>query len=144
MPQWDFLNFIAKHARSYPGFDLRMCTEATDVILDNERVVGVRAKAPEGDVDIRADLTVGCDGRHSTLRERAGFKPENLRAPMDVMWFRMRRKKSDPEEVVAQVESGRMLVMLNRNDYWQCAYVIPKGTADQVKAAGITKFRRHR
>ncbi len=113
MPQWDFLNFIAKHARSYPGFDLRMCTEATDVILDNERVVGVWAKAPEGDVDIRADLTVGCDGRHSTLRERAGFKPENLRAPMDVMWFRMRRKKSDPEEVVAQVESGRMLVMLS-------------------------------
>lgn len=141
MPQWDFLNFIADHAKRYLGFDLRMCAEATDLILDDKRVAGVRAKTPQGDIEIRADLTVACDGRHSTLRERAGFKAENLHAPMDVMWFRMSRKDSDPDDVVAHVEAGRMLVMLNRNDYWQCAYVIAKGTADEVKSAGLDQFR---
>jgi 2-polyprenyl-6-methoxyphenol hydroxylase-like FAD-dependent oxidoreductase len=141
MPQWDFLNFIANHASRYPGFDLRMCAEATDLVIDNERVAGVRASTPAGEIEIRADLTVGCDGRHSTLRKRSGLKAENLHAPMDVMWFRMSRKKSDPDEVVAHVEGGRMLVMLNRNEYWQCAYVIPKGTADEVKGAGIETFR---
>src|SRR5262249_21476761 len=89
MPQWDFLNFIADHAKRYPQFDLRMCTEATDLILDHERVAGVRATTQDGEIQIRADLTVGCDGRHSTLRNRAGFKVENLGAPMDVMWFRI-------------------------------------------------------
>ncbi len=141
MPQWDFLDFMADHARRYPGFDLRMRTEAADLLLDDGRVTGVRAKTPDGQIEIRADLTVACDGRHSTLRERAGFSVENLRAPMDVMWFRISRNINDPSEVVAHVESGRMLVMLNRNDYWQCAYVIPKGTADEVKQAGLDKFR---
>ena len=141
MPQWDFLNFLADRARRYPGFDLRMRTEATDLLFDDGWVAGVRAKTPDGQIEIRADLTVGCDGRHSTLRERAGFSVENLRAPMDVMWFRISRKDSDPAGVVARVESGRMLVMLNRNDYWQCAYVIPKGTADEVKQAGLDDFR---
>jgi 2-polyprenyl-6-methoxyphenol hydroxylase-like FAD-dependent oxidoreductase len=141
MPQWDFLNFLADHAKRYPGFDLRMGAEATDLILDGERVAGVWARTPDGETEIRADLTVGCDGRHSTLRERAGFSAESLGAPMDVMWFRTSRKQADPEDVVAHVEGGRMLVMLNRDDYWQCAYVIPKGTADEVKAAGIEKFR---
>jgi len=141
MPQWDFLNFLADRARRYPGFDLRMRTEATDLLFDDGRVAGVQAKTPDGQIEIRADLTVGCDGRHSTLRERAGFSVENLRAPMDVMWFRISRKDSDPAGVVARVESGRMLVMLNRNDYWQCAYVIPKGTADEVKQAGLDDFR---
>jgi 2-polyprenyl-6-methoxyphenol hydroxylase-like FAD-dependent oxidoreductase len=141
MPQWDFLNFLADRARRYPGFDLRMRTEATDLLFDDGRVAGVRAKTPDGQIEIRADLTVGCDGRHSTLRERAGFSVENLRAPMDVMWFRISRKDNDPAGVVARVESGRMLVMLNRNDYWQCAYIIPKGTADEVKQVGLDEFR---
>jgi len=141
MPQWDFLNFLADHARRYPGFDLRMQTEATDLILDDGRVVGIRAKTPDGEIEIRADLSVGCDGRHSTLRERAGFSVEKMGSPMDVMWFRISRNPDDPAEVVAHVESGRMLVMLNRNDYWQCAYVIAKGTADEVKHAGLDEFR---
>jgi 2-polyprenyl-6-methoxyphenol hydroxylase-like FAD-dependent oxidoreductase len=141
MPQWDFLNFLADRARRYPGFDLRMRTEATDLLFDDGRVAGVRAKTPDGQIEIRADLTVGCDGRHSTLRERAGFSVENLRAPMDVMWFRISRKDNDPAGVAARVESGRMLVMLNRNDYWQCAYIIPKGTADEVKQVGLDEFR---
>ena len=141
MPQWDFLNFLAEHGKRYPGFDLRMRTEAIDLIFDDGKVAGVRAKAAEGPIEIRADLTVACDGRHSTLRERAGFSVENLQAPMDVMWFRIYRNNNDPAEVVAHVESGRMLVMLNRNDYWQCAYVIPKGTAEDVEHAGLDKFR---
>jgi 2-polyprenyl-6-methoxyphenol hydroxylase-like FAD-dependent oxidoreductase len=141
MPQWDFLNFLADRARRYPGFDLRMRTEATELLFDDGRVAGVRAKTPDGQIEIRADLTVGCDGRHSTLRERAGFSVENLRAPMDVMWFRISRKDNDPAGVAARVESGRMLVMLNRNDYWQCAYIIPKGTADEVKQVGLDEFR---
>jgi 2-polyprenyl-6-methoxyphenol hydroxylase-like FAD-dependent oxidoreductase len=141
MPQWDFLNFIADHAKHYPGFDLRMLTEATDLILDKGKVVGVRAKAPEGPIDIHAELTVACDGRHSTLRDRAGFAVENLHAPMDVMWFRVSRKSNDPADVMARLDAGRMMVMLNRNDYWQCAYVIPKGAADDVKQAGLDQFR---
>jgi 2-polyprenyl-6-methoxyphenol hydroxylase-like FAD-dependent oxidoreductase len=120
-----------------------MRTEATDLLFDEGRVAGVRAKTPDGQIEIRADLTVGCDGRHSTLRERAGFSVENLGAPMDVMWFRISRNDNDPAGVVARVEGGRMLVMLNRNDYWQCAYIIPKGTADEVKHAGLDKFRNN-
>jgi len=143
MPQWDFLNFIADRAERYPGFDLRMRTEATDLILEDGRVAGVRAKASNGDLEIRADLVVACDGRHSTLRHRAGLKAEDLGAPMDVMWFRISRKENDPAEVIGHVEGGRMLVMLNRNDYWQCAYVIPKGTADEVKQGGLDKFRNN-
>jgi 2-polyprenyl-6-methoxyphenol hydroxylase-like FAD-dependent oxidoreductase len=141
MPQWDFLDFIANHARRYPGFDLRMCTEATDLLFDDGRVAGVRATTPDGRIEVRADLTVACDGRHSTLRERAGFRVESLGAPMDVMWFRVSRKTEDPGEFVGDVQSGRMLVMLNRDDYWQCAYVIPKGTADKVRHAGLDEFR---
>jgi 2-polyprenyl-6-methoxyphenol hydroxylase-like FAD-dependent oxidoreductase len=141
MPQWDFLNFLADHARRYPSFTLRMRNEATDLILENGRVAGVRAKTPEGEIEIRADLTIGCDGRHSILRERAGFSVENLHAPMDVMWFRISRNYNDPPDVVAHVESGRMMVMLNRDDYWQCALVIPKGTADEVRQAGLDQFR---
>ena len=141
MPQWDFLDFLAHHARRYPTFDLRMSTEATDLIFDTDRVAGVRATTPDGEIEIRGDLTVGCDGRHSTLRQRAGLSAENLGAPMDVMWFRISRNDSDPGEALGHVESGRMLVMLNRNDYWQCAYLIAKSTADEVRQAGLDKFR---
>ena len=117
MPQWDFLDFLADHARRYPAFDLRMSSEAIDLLFDNDRVAGVRAATPDGEIEIRGDLTVGCDGRHSTLRQRAGLSVENLGAPMDVMWFRISRNDSDPGEALGHVESGRMLVMLNRNDY---------------------------
>src|SRR5690242_14093503 len=140
MPQWDFLDFLADHARRYPTFDLRMSAEATDLVLDGDRVAGVRAATGAGEIEIRADLTVACDGRHSILRQRAGFVVENLGAPMDVMWFRVSRRDSDPDEALGHVESGRMLVMLDRTDYWQCAYLIAKGTADAVKQAGLDTF----
>src|SRR3569832_542250 len=137
MPQWDFLDFLAAHGRKYPGFDLHMRTEATDLNEEGGRVVGVRAKSQEGELEIRADLVVGCDGRHSTLRERAGFAVEDIAAPMDILWFRVSRRETDTAETFGHMEAGMMLVMLNRNDYWQCAYVIPKGGLDRVKAKGI-------
>ena len=140
MPQWDFLDFLAAHGKRYPTFDLRMRAEATDLIEEGGRVVGVRAKTPDGDLDIRADLVVGCDGRHSTLRERAGFQVDDIGAPMDILWFRMSRAKAIRAETFGHMEAGMMLVMLNRNDYWQCAYVIPKGGIDKVKAKGLPAF----
>jgi 2-polyprenyl-6-methoxyphenol hydroxylase-like FAD-dependent oxidoreductase len=142
MPQWDFLNFLADHGRRYPTFDLHMQTEAVDLIEENGRVVGVRARTMQDAVEIRADLVVGCDGRHSTIRAKADLKSDDYGAPMDVMWFRLSRKPSDSEETFGHIEDGRMMVMLNRTDYWQCAYVIPKGTADEVKQAGLDKFRK--
>ncbi len=141
MPQWDFLDFIAAHGKRYPAFDLHMKTEATGLIEEGGRVVGVRAKSPAGELEIRADLTVGTDGRHSTLRECAGFHVDSLGAPMDVLWFRMSRKESDESETFGHVEAGRMLIMLNRTDYWQCAYLIPKDGYDKVKAKGLDAFR---
>ena len=142
MPQWDFLNFIADHGRRYRTFDLRMQTEAVDLIEENGCVVGVHARTTDGEVEIRADLVVGCDGRHSIVRAKARLESDNYGAPMDVMWFRLSRKPGDFEETFGHIEDGRMMVMLNRGDYWQCAYVIPKGTADEVRRAGLDKFRK--
>ncbi len=141
MPQWDFLNFLADRGQKYKTFDLRMRAEATDLIEEGGRVVGLRAKTSDGFLEIRADLVVGCDGRHSTLRDKAGLKSDDFGAPMDVMWFRLPRNDSDGNEVVGHIERGRMLVMLNRNDYWQCAFVIPKNSAEAVKAKGLGQFR---
>jgi 2-polyprenyl-6-methoxyphenol hydroxylase-like FAD-dependent oxidoreductase len=142
MPQWDFLNFIAAQGRRYPGFDLRMRAQATDLIEDGGRVVGLRATTTEGELEIRADLVVGADGRHSTVREKAGLKSDDYGAPMDVLWFRLSRKQTDETETFGHIEAGSMLVMLDRGDYWQCAYVIPKGGIDRVKAAGLDAFRK--
>jgi 2-polyprenyl-6-methoxyphenol hydroxylase-like FAD-dependent oxidoreductase len=142
MPQWDFLNFIAAQGKRYPTFDLHMSTEATGLIEAGGRVVGLVAKGPDGEVSIRADLVVGCDGRHSTVREKAGLKSDDYGAPMDVLWFRLSRKDSDESETFGHFEAGAMMIMLNRGDYWQCAYVIPKGGIDQVKAEGLDAFRK--
>lgn len=141
MPQWDFLSFLAKQGRRYEAFELRMQTEATDLIEEEGRIVGVRAKSPEGELSVRADLVVACDGRHSTVRARAGMRSDDFGAPMDVLWFRVTQKPSDPAETFGRIDTGAMLVMLNRGDYWQCAYVIPKGGFDRVKGEGIEAFR---
>jgi len=141
MPQWDFLNFISEHGKHYPAFHLYMQTEATDLIEESGRVAGVRAKARDGDLEIRADLTVGADGRHSIVRQRANLELMVLGAPMDILWMRVSRKPSDPGQSLGRVDTGRMLAMLNRDDYWQLAYVIPKGTAEELRARGIEHFR---
>jgi 2-polyprenyl-6-methoxyphenol hydroxylase-like FAD-dependent oxidoreductase len=141
MPQWDFLNFLASHGKRYPTFHLMMRAEATDLIVENDEIVGVRARTRDGEIEIRADLVVGCDGRHSTVRERAGLTVEDIGAPIDVLWFRLSRRDGDTEETFGHVEAGQMMVMLNRGDYWQCAYVIPKGGIDAVKRAGLAAFK---
>ena len=142
MPQWDFLNFLAGQGKRYKTFDLRMQAEATDLIVENGRVVGLRANAPDGALAIRADLVVGCDGRHSTVRQCAGLESEDYGAPMDVLWFRMSRKPNDNTDTFGHIEAGMMMVMLDRGDYWQCAFVIPKGGIEKVKAAGLDAFRK--
>ena len=142
MPQWDFLNFLAERGRAYPSFHLRMRAEAVDLIEEGGRVVGVRANTPEGPLEIRADLTVGCDGRHSTVRERAGFKPDDLGAPMDVLWFHMPKKAGDPAQTMGRFDAGRLVVLLDRGDYWQCAFLIPKGSIEDTKRAGLAAFRQ--
>jgi 2-polyprenyl-6-methoxyphenol hydroxylase-like FAD-dependent oxidoreductase len=141
MPQWDFLDFLADHGKRYPGFDLHMQAAAIELIEEGGRIAGVRAMTPEGALDIRADLVVGCDGRHSTVRERAALTVEDLGAPMDVLWFRLPRSLSDPDQSMGRFEAGRIFVLIDRGDYWQCAYVIPKGTIEDVRRAGLEVFR---
>lgn len=141
MPQWDFLNFLAAQAKRYPNFDLRMRAEVTGLIEGDGRVTGLHVTTPDGPCDIEADLVVGCDGRHSTVRATAGFAVDNLGAPIDVLWFRISRRDGDTAETFGHVEAGRLMVMLNRGDYWQCAYVIAKGGVDMVRARGLPNFR---
>jgi 2-polyprenyl-6-methoxyphenol hydroxylase-like FAD-dependent oxidoreductase len=141
MPQWDFLNFLAAQGARYPAFSVLMNTEATGLIEEGGRIVGVHANVEGLPRDIRADLVIGADGRHSTVRAAAGFEVKVLGAPMDVLWFRVSHKATDSAETMGRFDPGSILVMLERGDYWQCAYVIAKGSADRVKAEGIEKFR---
>jgi 2-polyprenyl-6-methoxyphenol hydroxylase-like FAD-dependent oxidoreductase len=141
MPQWDFLNFLAEQGKRYPAFRLMMQTEGTDLIEEGGAVVGVKAKDPEGEIEVRAPLVVACDGRHSTMRARAGFAVESLGAPMDVLWFRIRHDPNDPEESLGFFGPGSILVTINRGDYWQCAYLIPKGSFEGLRARGLDEFR---
>jgi 2-polyprenyl-6-methoxyphenol hydroxylase-like FAD-dependent oxidoreductase len=133
MPQWDFLNFIAEKSGKYPQFHLKMEAEVTDLVEEGGRVTGVRAQTPQGKLQVRADLTVGADGRHSVVRERAGLRVLNLGAPMDVLWMRVSRRPTDPRATFGRIDTGRILALLNREDYWQLAYVIPKGSADELR-----------
>lgn len=142
MPQWDFLNFLAQHGTKYPGFTLKMQTEGTDLIEEGGRVVGMRASSPEGELEIRADLVIGTDGRHSTVRERAGFQVEDTGAPMDVLWLRLPRHPDDDDQPSIRSKGGRVLVTINRGEYWQCAYLIEKGGYDEVEAEGLPAFRQ--
>jgi 2-polyprenyl-6-methoxyphenol hydroxylase-like FAD-dependent oxidoreductase len=142
MPQWDFLDFLADQARLYPTFHLHMRAEVTDLINEGETISGVRANTPDGELEVRADLVVGADGRHSIVRERAGLKVTDLGAPIDVLWMRISRKPSDGNQALGRIEAGRFFVMLDRGDYWQCAYVIPKGGIADVQNKGLPAFRR--
>jgi len=137
MPQWDFLNFLAKQGARYPAFRLRMNAEVTDLLVDGERISGVKV----GNEEIAAELVIGADGRHSTVRERAGLQVENRGAPIDVLWFRLSRAPGDPENSMGRFDPGAALVLINRREYWQMGYVIPKGAADEVRAAGLPAFR---
>ena len=137
MPQWDFLNFLAKKGARYPAFRLRMNAEVTGLLVDGKKISGVRV----GNEEIAADLVIGADGRHSIVREQAGLEVENRGAPIDVLWFRMSRKPGDPESSMGRFDPGAALVLINRREYWQCGYVIAKGAAVDVRRAGLPAFR---
>src|SRR5229473_5467840 len=137
MPQWDFLDFLAREARRYPGFELSMNAEVTSLVERDGRICGVKLKNQE----ILADLVIGADGRHSTVRAQAGLQGEEFGVPMDVLWFRLSRKASDPEATMGRFTAGRIVILLNRGDYWQCGYVISKGAAEEVRRAGLPAFR---
>jgi 2-polyprenyl-6-methoxyphenol hydroxylase-like FAD-dependent oxidoreductase len=142
MPQWDFLNFLARKGSVYPTFTLRMRTQARDLIVENGRITGIKADSPDGPVDIRTGLVVAADGRTSVLRDASGLPNEELGAPMDVLWFRLPRHPGDTDETQGRFDAGRISIMLNRGDYWQCAFVIPKGANERVRAAGLEAFRQ--
>jgi 2-polyprenyl-6-methoxyphenol hydroxylase-like FAD-dependent oxidoreductase len=141
MPQWDFLKFLADRGRTYPGFHMLMETKGTSLIEHDGVVTGVRAKNKDGAFDIHADLVVGTDGRHSTIRAAAGFEVENLGAPMDVLWMRVDKEPGDPVQPLGTLSGGRLLIMIDREKYWQCAFIIPKGSFEQLKASGIQTLR---
>jgi len=142
MPQWEFLDFLADHAKVLPAFRLLMQTDATDLLIANGRITGVAVRSPEGTREIAArQLVVAADGRDSRLRSRAGFEVQNLGAPMDVLWFTLPSRPGERPAVLGRVVAGQIMVMLYRGDYWQCALIIRKGTADQVKREGLPAFR---
>jgi 2-polyprenyl-6-methoxyphenol hydroxylase-like FAD-dependent oxidoreductase len=139
-PQWDFLNFIVEQAKHFSHFQLRMESEVTELIQDNGRVVGVKAKTSKGALEVRADLIVGADGRGSTVRTQARLEVIDLGAPMDVLWMRLSRRADDPAQSLGRINTGAILIMLNRGDYWQCGFVIRKGAFDEIKQNGLPAF----
>jgi 2-polyprenyl-6-methoxyphenol hydroxylase-like FAD-dependent oxidoreductase len=142
MPQWDFLTFIADQARKYKKFHLMMETEAIDLIKENNRVVGVKARNKEEEFEIHSELVVGADGRHSTVREKSDLKSITFGSPMDVLWFRISREKDSPLAVLGKVDMGKMMIMIDRDSYWQCGYIIRKGDYENIKSKGLDRFKK--
>jgi 2-polyprenyl-6-methoxyphenol hydroxylase-like FAD-dependent oxidoreductase len=141
MPQWDFLNFLSMHAKQFPSFQLLMEHEVIDLTFDQQRVTGVRAKMPRGELEIRADLIIGADGRHSIVQARSGLERQEFGAPIDALWMRISKKQDDPQQSFGFFQQGKLLVLLDRGDYWQCGFVIPKGGFDDIKARGLQQLQ---
>jgi 2-polyprenyl-6-methoxyphenol hydroxylase-like FAD-dependent oxidoreductase len=141
MPQWDFLNFLTKHASRCPSFKVRMQAEVTDLLEEDGRMVGLRATTPDGPLEVLATLVIGADGRHSVVRAQAGLQVNEFGAPMDVLWFGLSRRPTDPEASMGRFDIGRIFITLNRGDYWQCGFVIPKGSVEQIREKGLPAFR---
>lgn len=141
VPQWDFLNFISEKGSHYPAFHLMMDTEATGLLEKDGIIKGVRAENDEGEFEIKAELVIGADGRHSIIRDKAGLEIENKGAPIDVLWFRLSRKESDEEQLFGLLNYGTMMIMIDRGDYWQCAFIIAKGDFEKIQNDGMDKFR---
>ena len=141
MPQWDFLNFLSSHAKRFPTFQLYMETEVVDLLMEDSRVVGVRGKTSKGELEVRADLVIGADGRHSIVHRRADFKQRDFGVPIDVLWMRISKKQGDPKQTLGFFQHGKLLVLLDRDDYWQAGFVIPKGEFDEIKERGLTQFQ---
>jgi 2-polyprenyl-6-methoxyphenol hydroxylase-like FAD-dependent oxidoreductase len=141
MPQWDFLNFLARQASAYPNFALRMECEVTELIEQDGRIAGVRARTADGEIAVRAGLAIAADGRTSILRDQSGLKVRDFGAPMDVLWFRLERGPDKPDQPLGRFGSGFILIAIDRGDYWQCGYVIPKGAQACIRTEGFDAFR---
>jgi 2-polyprenyl-6-methoxyphenol hydroxylase-like FAD-dependent oxidoreductase len=142
MPQWDFLNFLSTHAKEFPNFQLLMEHEVVDLTFDQQRVTGVGAKTPRGELEIRADLIIGADGRHSIVQARSGLERHEFGVAIDVLWMRISKKQDDPQQSLGFFQQGKLLVLLDRGDYWQCGFVIPKGGFDDIIARGLQQFQK--
>jgi 2-polyprenyl-6-methoxyphenol hydroxylase-like FAD-dependent oxidoreductase len=141
MPQWDFLNFLSTRAKQFPSFQLLMQHEVVDLTFDQQRVTGVRAKTPRGDLEVRADLVIAADGRHSIVQACAELERQEFGAPIDVLWMRISKKQDDPQQSFGFFQHGKLLVLLDRGDYWQCGFVIPKGGFGEIKTRGLEQFQ---
>src|SRR6516164_10600019 len=141
MPQWDFLNFLSAYAKEFPSFQLLMQHEVVDLTFDEQRVTGVRAKSTRGELEVRADLVIGADGRHSIVQARAGLERQEFGAPIDALWTRISKKQNDPQQSFGFFQHGKLLVLLDRGDYWQGGFVIPKGGFDDIKTSGLRQFQ---
>ncbi len=141
MPQWDFLNFLSTHAKQFPGFQLLMEHEVVDLTFDRQRVTGVLAKTPQGELEIRADLIIGADGRHSIIQACAGLERQEFGVAIDALWMRISKKQDDPQQSLGFFQQGKLLVLLDRGDYWQCGFVIPKGGFDDIRARGLQQLQ---
>jgi len=141
MPQWDFLNFLSKYASAFPSFQLLMQHEVVDLTFDQQRVTGVRVKTPRGELQIRADLIIGADGRHSMVQACAGLERQEFGVAIDALWMRISKKQVDPQQTLGFFQHGKLLVLLDRGDYWQCGFVIPKGGFDDIKARGLQQLQ---
>lgn len=142
MPQWDFLDFLSARAKRFPTFDLRMQHEVVDLIFENERVVGVRVKNPDGECLVRADLVIGADGRHAITHTRAGFELQDFGAPIDVLWMGISKREGDPAQALGYFRHGKFLVLIERGDYFQAGFVIPKGDFAEIKSRGLPALQR--
>lgn len=142
MPQWDLLNFIAERAGAFPNFRLCMEHEVTRLIDEQGKIAGVEARTPEGKVEIRAKLVIGCDGRHSTTRQAGGFEVQEFGVPIDVLWFRLRRNSNDPEQSLGNINYGKILILINRGDYYQAGLIIAKGSFERMRGRGLDAFQR--
>jgi 2-polyprenyl-6-methoxyphenol hydroxylase-like FAD-dependent oxidoreductase len=141
VPQWDFLSFITAEAAKHPSFALHRRVAVTDLISEDGAVHGVRYRGPDGDGELRATLTVGCDGRDSAVRAAAAMTPVEFGVPLDVLWYRIPKGPGDPDASFARLAPGRLLPMIDRRTYWQGAYTMPKGSYSDMQAAGIETLR---
>lgn len=142
MPQWDLLNFVAGRARVLPNFRLCMEHEVTRLLEEQGKIAGVEARTPEGNVEIRAKLVIGCDGRHSTTRQAAGLEVQEFGVPIDVLWFRLQRNRNDPEQSLGNINYGKILILINRGDYYQAGLIIAKGSFERIQGRGLDAFQR--
>lgn len=137
MPQWHFINFLAMHAQEFPAFELRMESRVVDLVHDGDRIAGVRAKTPLGDLEVRADLVIGCDGRNSIVRQLAKLEIKEIGVPIDVLWMHISKRDGDPDQIYGFLRRGKGLGLIDRGDYFQAGLVIPKGGIDKIKERGL-------